>query len=483
MLKKYIFENPEIVRYFRLSFRYPKYIGLTVSYFAFLFIVYFIIYLALNKLSDTYFTLIYVLTIGWEFVMAFYISTYFTSNSFSLEKEKNTLDFIRMSTVDRKAIAIGKLLGPSIFIWFLILLTTPIVFAAFSFTNVPFSHFLIVHIHMFIYSIAFNTIGLFSAVVAPKKSQASGAGIAIAMIMTLVAGTLIRNREENPFYNLFVVMQNKIEYNINFLDFFGFSLPSFVVILVFIGFFVYWFLHSLIRKIDNELSKPFTKKESIVFFTLFQVLILGVLWNQIQFGRSEFIMALMMFNFVVVSFLSAILTPTFDDTVTFINKKQDYAKSLLDPKGKNNFLILILSIIALVFTLIIAIKSSLYLNTSQFFINFTITSIVFILFNYFYSQLMYLCNIIFIKNANTMSAILIAIALFIPIPFGAFGDSRDLGALLLLNPFMVLSLTYLSKNIVDLVNIFEIAFLIIASLGITLFVSSKDQKIIEKHKL
>lgn len=483
MIKKYILDNPEIFRYLKTSFRYPRAAGLIFAYFIALFCLYFLQYLVMGSLSEKFFQVVYTSTVGIEFIMSFYIATYLISNSFAQEKDKDTLNFLRMSTVDRKVIALGKLFGPRLLIDLLILMTLPLVLIASFFAGIPLIHLIVVNIHLIIYSVAFNTVGLFFAVSSPKVSAANTAGIGVSIVVTFLGVSLIRNAEENPFYNLFKIMDPKSTYSLSFGDFYSLTMPSFIITLIVIAYFVYWFMKSLIRKIDNEMNKPFTKKEAIIFILFLQFIIDGILWNKISFSVKELLSFLFIPNFILISFISAILTPTFDDTLTFINKKQDSVSNILDPQSKTNFLVMVLNIITVFSIAIISSKSIITSDNMSSIYSFIALSIVFSLFNLIYSNIFYLSNIFFRKNAPIMSLIIIIISLALPVPLAFLLEKGSVSELFLLNPFVVIGMFSYSKNLSSLNIIFEVVILLIFLLILMFFVYSKEEKIIKKHRL
>ena len=80
LLKKYFLENPEIIRFTKVNFRYPKSISLIVLYFISLLSVYGLIYFSMGNKNlftmQTFFKVIYTVTLGIEYVSYFYIASY-----------------------------------------------------------------------------------------------------------------------------------------------------------------------------------------------------------------------------------------------------------------------------------------------------------------------------------------------------------------------------------------------------------------------
>ena len=486
MLKKYIFENPELIKFVKTNFRYPKAISMASLYVVALLSLYFIQYILLKKIDQNYFKLVYVTTVGIEFLMSFYISTYLVTNAYAQEKEKGTLDFIRMTTIDRRVLALGKLLGPGIFQSFLILVTLPIVILSAILGNIPLMHFVIVHFHLVIYTIAFNTLGLLFAISSPKPASAGALSIGATLGIPLIFNIFVNGKEENPFFNLFNIMKNSSEYITRSIGFYNFTLPSALLTFFIISYLVFWFMKAIVRKLDDDNNKPLTKKQTLIFWTGLQFILTGIFWSKIELSGGTLLMIFSIFNFISISLISAILTPNFDDTVIFFNKKEDLNTKLWDSKANNIYLVFFMNIISTLF-LFGLFSHSLVLetNSSNDFVLFSVIASITILFTLIYSMLFYVTNLFFVKNAPTMSAIIIAVSLFFPIPLQMFiNDTGSHFNLFLLNPLVVIpEVLIIKNNYLNISNIAQIVILVITFLVMNFIILSKESKIAKKHKI
>lgn len=484
MLKKYLLENPELIKFIRINFRYPKSVSLASVYLIALLSLYFIQYIIVGKIDEGYFKLVYVTTLGIEFLMSFYISTYLVTNAYAQEKEKGTLDFLRMTTIDRGVLAIGKLIGPGIFQSFLILITLPIVIISAVLSHIPLMHFMIVHFHLVIYTIAFNTLGLLFAISSPKPASAGALSIGATIGLPLIFNIFINGKEENPFFNLFNILNKGGNYITRSINFFNFSLPSFLLTFFIIAYLVFWFMKAIVRKIDDENNKPITKKQTLVFWTGIQFIMTGIFWPKVEFYGASLLLIFSIFNFISISLISAMLTPTFDDNVIFLNKNQSLNTKLWDSKSNNMYLIIFMNIISVLFLFGLFSHSIILQNkTSDSFILFSIVTSITALFTFIYSMLFHTSNLFFVKNAPTMTAIIIALSLFLPIPIQIFiNDSKNFN-LFLLNPLVVIPEVAIRENYLTISSIAEIVLLIITTLIMNYIIISKETKIAQKHKI
>lgn len=484
MLKKYLLENPELIKFVRTNFRYPKSISLASVYLIALLSIYFIQYIVVGKIDAGYFKLIYVTTLGIEFLMSFYISTYLVTNAYAQEKEKGTLDFIRMTTIDRKVLAIGKLIGPGIFQSFLILITLPIVILSAVLGDIPLLHFLVVHFHLVIYTIAFNTLGLLFAISSPKPSSAGAISIAATIGLPLIFNIFVNGKEENPFFNLFNIMGKNADYITRSISFFNFSLPSVLLTFFIIAYLVFWFMKAIVRKLDDENNKPITKKQTLAFWTGIQFIMVGIFWSKIEVYGTSLLLIFSIFNFICISLISAVLTPTFDDNVIFLNKNQDINTKLWDSKSNNIYLVIFMNIVSILFLFGLFSHSIITQSkTGSSFMIFSIVTTITTLFTFIYSMLFHTSNLFFVKNAPTMTAIIIALSLFLPIPIQMFiNDSKNFN-LFLLNPLVVIPEVAIRENYLTISSIAEIVLLIITALIMNYIIVSKEAKIAQKHKI
>lgn len=487
MLKKYFLENPEIIRFIKVNFRYPKSISLIILYFICLLSIYGLIYFSMvdkaNFETKAFFKVIYTFTLGIEYVAYFYIGSYLVSSAITQEKDKGTFDFLRMTTIDRKVLAIGKLFGPTVFISFLILLTTPFVLLFGVLGNVEPIHFLTVHTNLFFYGIFFQTVALFSGMLINKSSSANSTSLAIPIFFSF--STLsIQSESFNPFYNLFIVLKDKLTYSIKSINFYDLMIPDFIIVATIIFYLVFWFMLSLIRKIDNETNHALSKKQALAFVIGNNFILLGLLWSKFANENVFAILFYFLFNFLITFILTGILTPTKEDIVIYFNKKQDWNTKVWDSKAPIFYTIFMVNIIILVFSLLSIIPS--FFITGKPLNNEVLKLLVFfpvLAFSFIYSQIFYLSNLIFDKHARMITAIVIIISFFIPIPLKLFLQSNsEIIDLLIFNPLFV-TIKFLDGNVFRLSNITEVIILIILILGLNVLIMSKQEKLSKKYKI
>lgn len=430
---------------------------------------------------DVYSRVIYVSTMGIEYMVYFYVGTYLISNSLALEKEKATFDFIRLTIIEKKVIAIGKLLGAPVFLTFLLLITFPFVIVAAFFSGVDPVHFLIVQFNLVIYGLFFHTLGLFCAVSIPKSSSANAMALTLPLLITTTTLSL-SSRATNPFYNLFSTLGN-IPFRINNINFFTFLIPDFLLIGFIILFLVIWFMIGLTRKLDSETNHTFSKKQAVWFTLGTESIIIGLQWYKLIEGNTFSITQFYILNLILLVILIAILSPTRDDIFIYLNKPKEL-KSFWDPKSPIFILITILNFIVLSFSFLAAVTAIFINRLSPDLIYSTLLfSLLLFLFSFVYSQIFYLSSIAFIKNSASITSLIIALTLFIPVPLNFLTKNReDFFDLFIFNPFVAFA-RLTTADFINLANISQLMLLIIALLTLNVIVLSKQEEIYRKYRL
>ncbi len=489
MLNKYIFNNPEIIRHVRTHLRYPKVLSFIVLYLLSLLSLYTLIFFTMDIGNpskfhfEIYSKVIYVTTLGIEYMFYFYVGTYLISNSLAQEKERGTFDFIRLTVIERKVIAIGKLLGAPIFLTLLLLITFPFVIIAAVNAQISMLHFIFVHFNLIVYALLFHTLGLFSAVTLNRSASANGFALSFPILLTMM--TLATEKKLiNPFYSLFSAL-DKAPFTIRNGNFFGFDIPDFLLTGAIIIYLVIWFMIGLTRKLDSESNHSITKKQAVTFTAGMELIIIGLLWEKLAEGSTTNLAVFFILNFILLTIIIAILNPTREDILIYLNKPQDIKNKLWHSKSPVFNLVIILNIIVLIFGIIanLSMIISGEISYDNLFYTFALSIFLF-LFTFIYSQIFYLSNIIFIKNASTITSLIIAISMFIPIPINFFTKSNgNFADLFLFNPFILFLALEDQKGLVNLANMSQVLILVIIILGLNVLYMSKQEETIRKYKL
>jgi hypothetical protein len=488
LFKKYILDNPEIIRHLRTSFRYPRFLSFVIIFQLSLLSIYALIYFTMSLGSsradfkfENYCKVIYVTTMAIEYIFYFYVGTYLISNSLAQEKEKGTFDFIRLTIIEKKVIAVGKLLGAPIFLTFLLAITFPFVVASAIFAGIEPLHFLIVHFNLLIYSLLFHTLGLFCAVSMPRLSSANATALSMPLLITTTT-LILSGRSSNPFYNLFSSLGSTI-FQIYDIKFFGFPVPDFLLIGSVIFYMVIWFVIGLTRKLESETNHSLSKKQAVWFTAGIEFIIIGTLWHKLIEGSPTAITQYFILNIALLLILTAILNTTREDILIFLNKpKQLY--QLWDSKSPVFSVIVLLNIVIFGFIMVPAI-TGMVINQVPVNIIYMMLfySLLLFLFSFVYSQIFFLTSIAFIKNAGSLTSLIIALTLFIPIPLNYLTKNReDFFDLFIFNPFVAFA-RLTTNDFFNLANISQVMLLVIALLTLNVIVLSKQEKINRKYRL
>lgn len=488
MFKKFIFENPELIRHVRVAFRQQRVISFTALYAVSLVIFYTLMYFLMSSSNrdfslSEYSSVMYVINMGIIYLAHFYIGSYLTAHSLANEKEKGTFDFLRMTTIERKVLAIGKLFGGPIFQSYLILLNLLIVASLAYFGGIPLSHFAMVLVNLFVYGLMFHTISLFCAVSTNKISSANSLSLAIPMLYGIVSLTL-PGRSSNPFYSLFIPLSPRIETTEN-LNFFGIYLPAYLLIASMILCLVYWLMKGIIRKLDSETNHLFTRKEGIKLFLLIQFFYAGFSFNSLYKGDIDLVYGYFIFFLLINSFLAILLSPSKEDSIIFINKTDEDkdTKNFLNSKSPVFSYFFLFSTITLLISLVYNLFVLYFGKAGDFYLTIYL-SLLTTLFGLIYTQIFYYFNLIYSKNSSTISFIVIALSMLAPIPLGLFSKAyiSSKADIFFLNP--IASIVSLNKlNYFNLTSITQLITLTIIVLILNFLIMSKKENIVRKFKL
>jgi hypothetical protein len=491
LFSKYIFENPEIIRYKNVSFRKNKAISLTSIYLLMLTIVYSIIYFSFTASSDfesaSFFKVLYSVTMAIQYISVFYIGTYFVVTSMFQERDKETFDFLRMSTIDRKVLAVGKLLGPNIFIYFLVLIMTPFIFLFSILGDVPLYNFFGSYLNIFIFGILYHSIGLFLGTTLTNTKSNSPAGLAIGVpIFSNFMTAFSSSSYINPFYNVFAIFSKNLKTN-PYIVFYSYPFPDFIIMFLIISFIVFWCMLFIVRKMDYDQNKIMTKKQSLAFVSSFQFILLGLTWNLFLSQVSVAIYLFMTINLLVQLLIIINLTPDKDDTIVFLNKDKNNLNSIFDSKSSISSLISLNSIIILIFCLLGSIGDFFANGKIDGFMRSVFMYIPFILFSLMYTNFFYISKLVFVKKQTYIIYSLLVLSFFIPIPIaGITKGSSNIIESFLINPLVAFAnLTVKDSssvfNLISLHNIIQLTIILIIILVLNVMSRSKKEEIKKKY--
>lgn len=484
MIRKYILENPEFIIHCKVAFRKQKLISFTALYFIALLSLYLIMYLSLNPITDKnlkdYFKLMYIINMGFIYMIYFYIGSYLTSNSMASEKEKGTFDFLRMTTIDRKVIAIGKLLGGPVFPSYLILLNLPFILLFNILGDVSFSHFIMVIINLIVFGFLFHSMSLFTAILSPKASSANSIALIIPIMYSTVSLSL-PGSSSNPFYSLFTPLSYRLDKSEN-LSFFGAYFPAYILNAAIIIFLFYWLMKGIIRKIDSETNHIYSKKQVLYIYIGVQIFFTGFALNSLLKGETSILTIYYLLSLFFNTVMTLLINPTKEDSIIYINKAENESK-LWNSKSPVFSLILILNLISLfmgcMFNLIILTTS---LKLPEFGLGIYL-AIISGIFSLIYTQVFYLCNLTFNKNSNVIAFMIVALSTVLPIPINyVTGSKSNIIDIFLYNPLSIISNTN-KFGYINLSTITQLIILSITALILNFLIMTKRENIVRRFKI
>jgi hypothetical protein len=196
-------------------------------------------------------------------------------NSVFKEKEQNSFDFQRLTRLSPLELALGKLFGAPILMYFVCLCLMPLSIFAAMFAHSEFFFFLAAYVVLLVASITFHALGLLMSVLSIRGSQ-TGAIILILLLIWISSygggissSTVFRLGSLGPFFAPQLVSQTtwnprelekhfnyngvSYEYNGGMTDvLFGKHVHHFPVLLVLDVLLALWFFIAIVRNIKRD---------------------------------------------------------------------------------------------------------------------------------------------------------------------------------------------------------------------------------------
>jgi len=196
-------------------------------------------------------------------------------NSIFREKERNTFDFQRVSSLTSVELALGKLFGAPILMYFVFLCLMPLSFFAAVIARCSLSYYVAAYAALLVASLAFHTLSLLMSVLSIRGSQ-TGAIILILMLLWITSygggissTTLFRLSSMGPFFSDTLISQTSwkvrdletsvtwrgltYESNNGMTDvLFGKHVLHFPVLLAIDAALALWFFLAIVRNIKRD---------------------------------------------------------------------------------------------------------------------------------------------------------------------------------------------------------------------------------------
>ncbi|AFY53038.1 hypothetical protein Riv7116_0435 [Rivularia sp. PCC 7116] len=258
--------------------------------------------------------------------------TYLIVNDLSQEERRGTLNFIRLSPQSETSIFTGKLIGVPVLIYLVSLAAIPFHIFSGKLANISFSHILCFYLILIASCICFYSvallIGIFGGSVLSGFKPWLASGLLMLFLMITVGMNQSSYYEANiAFFRLFspLDMTNFLFPNLFYkksvaleeLRFFSLPLGRSIVTLVAIhllnyAVWTYWAWQGLKRCFRNPNATIFSKQQSYLIVTNFEIIILGFLLSENFSSKHNFfnsLESLYIWNLFLFIGLFAIILP------------------------------------------------------------------------------------------------------------------------------------------------------------------------------
>jgi len=305
-----LFSNPELLRYARAQLRPTKLLvtGLICALlsvtlaFAALHQPYGITSAAAQLLRTVIVLQVLILALGGGIACL---------NAVFPEKEQNTFDYQRITRLSSAELALGKLFGAPIFMYFVCLCLMPLAIYAAFFAHADPLFVLAAYVALFVASLTFHTFCLLLSLLAIKGSQVTGILLALllfAVVSNQSDGMYFRVHSFGPLQAYELATQHSGAYSLTDI-LLGHSVHHFPVLLVVDTCFILWFLLAVVRNIKRdprsyEVFSPLQFLGFALFLNLLLVAFYNFSWTNLSLGVHSL---LFFFEFIIFFLLGVAL--------------------------------------------------------------------------------------------------------------------------------------------------------------------------------
>ena len=424
MLKD-IFNNPEIIRNIRYRLRL-KTVIITISLTCFLALfVGFVTVAPESHLSPWPVRchglfLIYAWTTA-VICCLYGVST--TTPSIINEKDKKTYDFMFMTPLSDRTIAVGKLLGSTINMWLILALLTPFLLISGLMGEVNILALMFFYFILVTSALLSAAIGMLISV-STGKVTSGFVGVIAIIVIYFGSASFIAARKEAPYLEFFsLVNPSRILIDItggekpfkDIISFFGQDINAAYLTIGLYIWFIFWIMRAVTRRIRNLRDAFFTPIEAIIFFAVFETLILGFQWKYMRtadYFWPSFTTYLYV-NTILLLLLTAGMTLSREGYFAYVRGRIENQKyKLLDRRRPAHLLFGLLCAMMVIGLLIITKATTLECTTPPLVIWLEAWVIIVVVLAIY--LLVQLFKTILVNSGPLVSALIIILALSLP---------------------------------------------------------------------
>lgn len=352
-----IFNNPEIIRNIRYRLR-PKTIILTLvlTIASILFIAILVMgqYGPSMEKSMNLFRIYAWLSTSVGFLYGILL----TQTSIIGERDKKTYDFLFMTPLSDRVIAIGKLLGSTVHMWLILFIMMFFLFFTGLGAWANGLKLVIFFLTLILGALASASLGLLISVSINKTASALVGFVIILIIYfsTLsfaigIPGHLSYLRFYgllNPASVILDIGNKYVKGTDNIISFFSSEINAGWMTIFLYAWLVFWMMRAVIRKIRNLHGAYLTQIEALIFFVVFEILLVGFQWEYIRdtYDFWQSLATYLLTNGIILLIISCGLTLNREEYFSYARgKSMNTPYRLLGKNAPAHLLFLILCLI------------------------------------------------------------------------------------------------------------------------------------------
>jgi len=365
---------------------------------------------------------LFLFYVGTSLFFGYFYSYIAASRSVIGEKSRKTYDFLFMAPMSDTQVTIGKLLGSTIHMWFILGILTPfIAFAAVrSYASVSLAGFFVFYGILLSGCILAASIGLLlSSGLSPKSSFISSGSTIGLVIIAFVAFMMGFSSSDAGIISIFfptafIARYNQYSYDTSLTDFFGTPIDKGLLTIALYAWLSLWIIKAVIRRIRNPSGTYLNPWEALILFVGLGLFLLGIHWNKyIQESYEwDIISFSLIFNGIVIAVIMLLLTLNKESYLDYLrNRLMNRPVRFMSYQSPPHMLFFFLSII---FLLDIGGIMFSGISSWSFILAALLASWVMIAFLYSFCLLVQLAKTIFIYSGSLIAILVAGTGLSLP---------------------------------------------------------------------
>lgn len=365
---------------------------------------------------------LFLFYVGTALFLGCFYSYIAASRSVIGEKSRKTYDFLFMVPMSDTQVTIGKLLGSTIHMWFILGILTPfIAFAAVkSYAPVSLAEFFIFCGILLTGCVLAASIGLLlSSGLSPKSSLISSGSTIGLVIIAFIAFIMGFSSNDTGIISVFFPTAFIARYNpylpdTPLTDFFGISIDKGLLTIALYAWLSLWVIKAIIRRIRNPYGTYLKPWEALVLFVGLEFFLLGIHWNKYIQESYEWnvISFSLIFNGIIIAVIMLLLTLNKESYLDYLrNELLKRPVRFMSDQSPPHMLFFFLVVIFL-----LGIGGIMFsgISSRSFIFDAFLASLVMITFLYSFCLLVQLAKTIFVYSGSLIAILITGACLALP---------------------------------------------------------------------